>query len=81
MITHRVAYTDMAFDALKKMSQDRRTRFKREITEVAATPYAFGNPVDGLRDKRRAVLAGAVTDYWISGSVLTVTVVSIVHTD
>ncbi|WP_329021444.1 hypothetical protein [Streptomyces sp. NBC_00690] len=81
MSTLRVAYTDVAFDALKKMSCDRRARFGQEISHLAGTPYIHGRPVDDLLDKRRAVLAGTVTDYWVSVTVLTVTVVSIVHTD
>ncbi|WP_250922895.1 hypothetical protein [Streptomyces albipurpureus] len=63
------------------MSAERLHGFRQDIRRVAIDPRGFGDPVGGLRDKRRAVLAGTVTDYWISGSVLTVTVVTIVHTD
>ncbi|GLF95229.1 type II toxin-antitoxin system RelE family toxin [Streptomyces yaizuensis] len=79
-MSYRVQYTDQALDSLKKMSSRRRADFSREIGKVALNPYSHGSPVTG-RDKRRAVLAGVVTDFWVSQGVLTVTVVSLVHTD
>lgn len=81
MSRYRIAYTDRAREALTKMTADRRTRFLQEIAKVADNPHAYGRSVDRMHDRRRAVIAGAMTDYRISEGVLTVTVVGIVHTD
>jgi hypothetical protein len=53
----------------------------RAIAEVAADPYAFGTPLGGTADRRQAVLADAVTVYWVSRGVLTVSVVTVIHAD
>ncbi|MFE7132380.1 type II toxin-antitoxin system RelE/ParE family toxin [Streptomyces sp. NPDC057638] len=80
---YRVQYTDRALDSLRKMNPQRRARFDQEMQRVARDPHAFGSPIGGTgNSKRTAVIAGALTDYWISSpGVLTVSVVSIVHTD
>ncbi|SCK60550.1 hypothetical protein YW7DRAFT_05992 [Streptomyces sp. AmelKG-E11A] len=54
--------------------------FRRRMGQVARNPYGFGNPVDGIEDRRQAVVAGTITLYWISRSVLTISVVKVVHT-
>lgn len=81
MSRYRVQYSDEATDALKRMTPARRLRFGQEIAAVAATPHRYGRALDNSGDYREAVLAGAVTVYWISDSVLVVSVVRIVHTD
>lgn len=51
------------------------------MEEIAEHPYAYGNPVDRINDKRRAEVAGTVTVYWISQRVVTISVMSVIHTD
>ena len=81
MSQYRVQYSNEALDALKKMAAVRRAKFDQEIVRVAAEPHAHGRALDQSGDYREAVLAGAVTVYWISRGVLVVSVVRIVHTD
>jgi mRNA-degrading endonuclease RelE of RelBE toxin-antitoxin system len=83
-VSFRVAYTDKAKAALKaleKASPDRLREYRRAMAQIAEKPYSFGKPVDRINDKRRAAVAGTVTEFWISQRVLTVTVVTIIHTD
>jgi hypothetical protein len=79
--TYRVQYSDEARDALAGMTRARRVSYDHEIARIAARPHRHGKAVGGTRDRREAVVAGTVTVYWVSGSVLTVSVVRIVHTD
>ncbi|MCX4663995.1 hypothetical protein ACIBCB_07945 [Streptomyces uncialis] len=79
--TYRVQYSDEARDARTKMTPQRRRAFDAQIREIAAAPYRYGSPLDGIRERRQHVVAGAVTVYWISDRVVTVSVVRIAHTD
>lgn len=81
MSRYRVQYSNEALDALKKMATARRATFDQAIARVAADPHSHGRALDKTGDYREAVLAGAVTVYWISRGVLVVSVVRIVHTD
>ncbi|MCX3061558.1 hypothetical protein [Streptomyces beihaiensis] len=55
-------------------------RFRAEMARtVAHDPYGFGSSsVCGERDRREATVGGAIVLYYVSGSVLTVTVVRMV---
>ncbi|MGK5532081.1 hypothetical protein [Streptomyces sp. URMC 129] len=48
---------------------------------TASPTYAHGKALGGNTDRRQAALAGTVTVYWVSSGVLTVSVVTIIHTD
>jgi mRNA-degrading endonuclease RelE of RelBE toxin-antitoxin system len=78
---YRVQYADVARDALRKMNAARRAQFETAMAKVAADPYAHGQAMGGDKDRRQAVLAGALTVFLVSRGVLVVTVVRIVHTD
>ncbi|MFD7547367.1 hypothetical protein ACFV0R_28295 [Streptomyces sp. NPDC059578] len=82
-MSYRIQYSDearAALRALEKASPDRLRNFQQEMTRIARSPYAFGSPVGGINDRRQAAVAGTVTMYWISQNVLTISVVTIVHT-
>ncbi|ARQ72353.1 hypothetical protein CAG99_14155 [Streptomyces marincola] len=63
------------------MSSPRRRRFEAAVAEIAVDPYAHGQALGGNRDRRQATLAGAITVYWVSTGVLTVSVVTVIHSD
>ncbi|MFJ4688266.1 hypothetical protein [Streptomyces sp. NPDC088789] len=82
-MSYRVQYSNearVALRALEKAGMARLQEYRQAMEQIARKPYDFGKPVDGINDKRRAAVAGTVTIYWISQSVLTVSVVTIVHT-
>lgn len=76
----RVQYSDHARDSVRKRESGRRSRFDQEMARLAQEPYGHGR-ASGSRDRRQAEVAGAVVVYWISRNVLTVSVVTVVHTD
>ncbi|WP_284421894.1 hypothetical protein [Streptomyces albus] len=63
------------------MDPDRRAEFERELDRTIGTdPYGHGStPVRGEPDRRDATVAGAIIRYYVSGSILTVTVVRLIH--
>ncbi|WP_326594518.1 hypothetical protein [Streptomyces sp. NBC_01803] len=63
------------------MNRERRRRYDAAMAEVTADPYAHGKALGGNKDRRQAALAGTLTVYWVSSGVLTVSLVTIVHTD
>lgn len=79
--SYRVQYSNQATDALRKMTGQRRARFLAEVATVAKAPYQYGVALGGVRDRREATLAGAATVFWVSRSVLTISVVTVVHPD
>ncbi|MEW1550515.1 hypothetical protein [Streptomyces tsukubensis] len=83
-MSYRVQFSNEAREALRALEKANPARlqaFQQRMKEIAARPYAFGRPVDRINDKRRAEVAGTVTVYWISQRVVTISVVTIVHTD
>lgn len=79
-MSYRVQYSDHARDSVRKMGSGRRARFDQRMARLAQDPYGHGRASDS-RDRRQAEAAGVVVVYWISRNVLTVSVVTVVHTD
>ncbi|MFE7132611.1 hypothetical protein ACFVIM_17310 [Streptomyces sp. NPDC057638] len=80
MSTYCVQYADGARDALMKMARSQRDLFEAQIARVAMDPYRYGIPLAGNRDRREDMIAGAVTVFWLSAGVLTVSVVRTLQT-
>ena len=74
----RIAYAPPADDTLAKMANPE--SFRAEMTRTLAhDPYGHGSSsVAGERDRREATIGGAIVLYYVSGTVLTVTVVRMV---
>ncbi|MFF8957824.1 hypothetical protein [Streptomyces sp. NPDC014894] len=57
-----------------------RARFDTAMRRLAADPYGHGStPITGDPDRREATVAGAVVRYYVSATVLTVSVVRVVY--
>ncbi|MCS0635072.1 hypothetical protein NX801_05245 [Streptomyces sp. LP05-1] len=57
-----------------------RDTFDAGLRRLAAEPYGLGStPVKGDPDRREATVGGVVVRYYVSASVLTVTVVRAVY--
>jgi hypothetical protein len=74
----RIAYAPPADDTLAKMTDP--DSFRAEMARTLAhDPYGHGSSsVAGERDRREATVGGAIVLYYVSGTVLTVTVVRMV---
>jgi hypothetical protein len=74
----RVAFAPPADDTLAKMANP--DAFRAEMARTLShDPYGHGSTtVCGERDRREATVGGAIVLYYVSGSVLTVTVVRMV---
>ncbi|WDN55503.1 hypothetical protein LL058_13450 [Streptomyces clavuligerus] len=56
-----------------------RTRFDSAMQRLAADPYGQDSiPIRGDRDRREATVAGVAVRYYVSATVLTVSVVRVV---
>lgn len=80
--TYRVQYSDVARAALAAMNPGQRKRYHDGIADLAKDPYGLGSSPAaprGSRDRRQVTLADTITIYWVSDSVLTISVVQIVH--
>ncbi|MFF4830277.1 hypothetical protein [Streptomyces sp. NPDC001315] len=77
-MSYRIAYAPPADDALAKMRNP--DAFRRAMADtVGRDPYGHGSTgVRGDRDRREATVLGAIVLYYVSGTVLTVTVVRLV---
>lgn len=75
---YRIAYAPPTDDTVAKMPNPK--AFKAEVERtLGRDPYGHRSvAVKGERDRRNAVIAGAILQYYVSGSVLTVTVVRLV---
>ncbi|MGC0417534.1 type II toxin-antitoxin system RelE family toxin [Embleya sp. AB8] len=76
---YRVAYSPRAESEYNAMPSALRRRFDAAVSDMAQDPYACGDPIRGNRDRRSAALAGVITEYEISSSVLTVTMLKVLH--
>ncbi|MER5771022.1 hypothetical protein [Streptomyces sp. NPDC001985] len=57
-----------------------RARFDAAMHHLAAAPYGHGStPIKGDHDRREATVAGVVVRYYVSATVLTVSVVRVVY--
>lgn len=79
-MSYRVAYGPDAAKALDSMPASLRRSFDRAMDSIARDPYGSGSSaIRGERDHRDATVAGCFVVYYVSRSVLTVTVVRIQH--
>ncbi|MEU6536628.1 hypothetical protein [Streptomyces sp. NPDC047000] len=77
-MSHRITCAPPADDTLAKMPDARAFREAMART-VGRDPYGHGSTaVRGERDRREVTVLGAIVLYYVSGSVLTVTVVRLV---
>ncbi|GAA2258326.1 hypothetical protein GCM10010145_28350 [Streptomyces ruber] len=77
-MSYRVTYAPPADDTLAKMSDGPAFREAMRRT-IGSDPYGHGSiGVAGERDRREATVRGAIVLYYVSGSVLTVTVVRLI---
>ncbi len=77
-MSYRITYAPPADDTLAKMRNAQAFRDEMART-VGRDPYGHGSTaVRGERDRREATILGAIALYYVSGSVLTVTVVRLV---
>ncbi|WP_406168695.1 hypothetical protein [Streptomyces sp. NBC_00996] len=77
-MSYRIAYAPPADDTLAKMRNA--DSFRRAMADtIGRDPYGHGSThVKGERDRREATVLGAIVLYYVSGTVLTVTVVRLV---
>lgn len=80
-MSYRIAYDPTADAARRSMDPDRRAAFEQELERtIGADPYGHGStPVRGEADRRDATVAGVIIRYYVSGSILTVTIVRLIH--
>ncbi|MFF1299887.1 MULTISPECIES: hypothetical protein [unclassified Streptomyces] len=77
-MSYRITYAPPADDTLAKMRNAEAFRDVMERT-IGRDPYGYGSAaVRDDRDRREATVLGAIALYYVSGSVLTVTVVRLV---
>lgn len=77
-MSYRITYAPPADDALAKMRNADEFRAAMDGT-IGRDPYGHGSTtVRGEKDRREATVLGAIVLYYVSGSVLTVTVVRLV---
>ncbi|SED00216.1 hypothetical protein SAMN05216483_2872 [Streptomyces sp. 2131.1] len=77
-MSFRISYAPPADDTLAKMGDGDTFRDRMAVT-LGVEPYGHGSTaVKGEHDRREATVAGAIVLYYVSGSVLTVTVVRLV---
>jgi hypothetical protein len=77
-LSYRITYAPPADDTLVKMRNADTFRGAMERT-IGQDPYGHGStPVKGERDRCEATILGVIVLYYVSGSVLTVTVVRLV---
>ncbi|PZH15844.1 hypothetical protein C1I97_07520 [Streptomyces sp. NTH33] len=75
---YRITYAPPADDTLSKMRDGE--AFKETVARTLGhDPYGHGSTaVRGERDRREATVLGAVVLYYVSGTILTVTVVRLI---
>lgn len=81
MTGYRLQYAPPADQALDSMDAALRTRFDSGMrTLLIPDPYGHGSaPIGRDDDRREATVSGVVIRYYVSRSVLTVTVVRVVY--
>jgi hypothetical protein len=77
-LSYRISYAAPADDTLAKM-RDAETFRGVMVRTIGRDPYGHGSTaVRGERDRREATVLGAIVLYYVSGAVLTVTVVRLI---
>ncbi|GAB2908406.1 type II toxin-antitoxin system RelE family toxin [Streptomyces mayteni] len=77
-MTYRLSYAPPADDSYKKLG-GLKARFDAGMARLLEDPYGSGSTQAGPGDRRRAAVGGvAIVEYYVSGSILTVTVVRLV---
>jgi hypothetical protein len=77
-VTYRIAYAPPADDTLAKMDGAGTFRTAMERT-LGVDPYGHGSTSIGRdADRREATTRGVIVRYYVSGSILTVTVVRLI---
>ncbi|MQY32729.1 hypothetical protein SRB17_06830 [Streptomyces sp. RB17] len=77
-MSYRITYAPPADDVLAKMPDAEAFR-EAMARSIGLDPYGHGSTaVRGERDRREATVLGAIVLYYVSGSVLTVTVVRLI---
>ncbi|MGW2087987.1 hypothetical protein [Streptomyces sp. NPDC001880] len=77
-MSYRISYAPPADDSLAKMRDGERFRAEMART-LGLDPYGHGSSaVKNEHDRREATVAGAIVLYYVSGTVLIVTVVRLV---
>ncbi|MFD4600830.1 hypothetical protein ACFWPQ_22735 [Streptomyces sp. NPDC058464] len=75
---YRITYAPPADDTLAKMGNAPAFR-DAMVATIGRDPYGHGSTaVTGERDRREATVLGVIVLYYVSGSVLTVTVVRLI---
>ncbi|MGW0008093.1 hypothetical protein ACWDT6_30275 [Nocardia grenadensis] len=77
-MSYYVQYSDRARREYSALDAATRRSFDRAVNDMARDPYAHGSPIRGDKDRRSACLAGVITEYEISSSVLVVTMLKLV---
>jgi hypothetical protein len=73
---YRIEYAPAAEVSRKAMPGPLRARFDAAMNGLAADPYGHGSTaVKGEQDRREATVAGVAIRYYVSQTILTVTVV------
>jgi hypothetical protein len=76
----RVAWAPDAEAARAAMDTAARAALDAGMRRIAADPYGHGSTaIRGDKDRREATIGAAVVLYYVSTSVLTVTVVYVIH--
>lgn len=79
MSRYRLQYAPPADQARESMETVLRTRFDAGMRRLVDDPYGHGSvAIETDRERREATVAGVVIRYYVSRSVLTVTVVRVV---
>jgi hypothetical protein len=75
---HRISYAPPADDTLVKMAEPVPFRAELERT-LGVDPYGHGSlPIGRWADRREATVRGVIVRYYVSGSILVVTVVRLI---
>ncbi|GAA1928313.1 hypothetical protein GCM10009716_40180 [Streptomyces sodiiphilus] len=78
--SYRVQFAPVAEAAVRDMTAGHRARFDAGIRALAVEPYGNGSTaIREERDYRQAAVGGALIVYYVSTSVLLITVVRAVH--
>ncbi|WP_053161051.1 type II toxin-antitoxin system RelE/ParE family toxin [Streptomyces caatingaensis] len=80
MSGYRIQYAPPADQACTGMDPSLRARFDRAMRLVADHPYGCGSaPIGREKDRREATVADVLIRYYVSRSVLTLTIVRVVY--
>ncbi|MFI1382268.1 hypothetical protein [Embleya sp. NPDC020886] len=78
MSSYYIQYSNRARSEYSALPANVRRDFDAAVSYMARDPYAHGAAIRGDKDRRSACLAGVITEYEISSSVLVVTMLKLV---